>query len=227
MARGLGVGGTDDAHRFLIAWVWFNPAGADQAWSLRNAAVNYMDHHISMADARETVDHALDMRARRKADELAHWLGITPEMRERFHLRTIGAIGSSKRLRTMQRKRKAKARAAERRKAAGATPHAKSLARTKPWEALGMSRSTWYRMGRPETRETISCALVLAYPSARNSLTNQKEALRATRPPNRARPRGPRVRPRNEPQKLGKIARAAVVGIVPRAVLGDEGKDGA
>ena len=68
-------------------------------------------------------------RARRKADELAHWLGITPEMRERFHLRTIGAIGSSKRLRTMQRKRKAKARAAERRKAAGCDPACRVVAR--------------------------------------------------------------------------------------------------
>jgi hypothetical protein len=27
---------------------------------------------------------------------------------------------------------------------------ANSLARAKPWEALGMSRATWYRKGKPE-----------------------------------------------------------------------------
>lgn len=27
---------------------------------------------------------------------------------------------------------------------------ANALTRTKPWEALGMSRATWYRRGKPE-----------------------------------------------------------------------------
>ena len=27
---------------------------------------------------------------------------------------------------------------------------ASALTRTKPWEALGMSRATWYRKGKPE-----------------------------------------------------------------------------
>jgi hypothetical protein len=27
---------------------------------------------------------------------------------------------------------------------------ANSIARTKPWEKLGMSRATWYRKGKPE-----------------------------------------------------------------------------
>jgi hypothetical protein len=29
---------------------------------------------------------------------------------------------------------------------------AKSLARSKPWEALGMSRATWYRKGKPNVK---------------------------------------------------------------------------
>lgn len=27
---------------------------------------------------------------------------------------------------------------------------ANSISRAKPWEALGMSRATWYRLGKPE-----------------------------------------------------------------------------
>lgn len=29
---------------------------------------------------------------------------------------------------------------------------ASSLTRSKPWEALGMSRATWYRKGKPEPK---------------------------------------------------------------------------
>lgn len=29
---------------------------------------------------------------------------------------------------------------------------ANSINRTKPWEALGMSRATWYRKGKPEPK---------------------------------------------------------------------------
>lgn len=29
---------------------------------------------------------------------------------------------------------------------------ANSITRTKPWEALGMSRATWYRKGKPTAR---------------------------------------------------------------------------
>lgn len=29
---------------------------------------------------------------------------------------------------------------------------AKSLSKSKPWEALGMSRATWYRKGKPEPK---------------------------------------------------------------------------
>lgn len=52
-----------------------------------------------------------------------------------------------------------------RRRAAGAvdreTYEANSLARQKPWEALGMSRATWYRAGKPQpaNNETSACVL--------------------------------------------------------------------
>ena len=37
---------------------------------------------------------------------------------------------------------------------------ANALSRSKPWEALGMSRATWYRKGKPEpTLETPNLAV--------------------------------------------------------------------
>ena len=37
---------------------------------------------------------------------------------------------------------------------------ANALTRTKPWEALGMSRATWYRKGKPEFKpETPNLAV--------------------------------------------------------------------
>jgi hypothetical protein len=43
---------------------------------------------------------------------------------------------------------------AKKRKAEGATMRCDSLARTKPWEKLGISRRTWERRGRPSTEPT-------------------------------------------------------------------------
>jgi len=52
----------------------------------------------------------------------------------------------------LARKRDAGRKRAQR-AAAGATPHEQSKARLKPWEAVGMSRATWYRQGRPQPVE--------------------------------------------------------------------------
>ena len=37
---------------------------------------------------------------------------------------------------------------------------ANSINRSKPWEALGMSRATWYRKGKPATRATSSAPVL-------------------------------------------------------------------
>lgn len=54
-------------------------------------------------------------------------------------------------------------RATERRRAAGAMERAiyeaNSLSRKKPWEALGMSRASWYRAGKPMPGETSPSVL--------------------------------------------------------------------
>src|SRR5690606_12801147 len=55
-----------------------------------------------------------------------------------------------------------------RRRAAGAidraTYEANSLSRRKPWEALGMSRRTWYRVGKPMPPESGTSPCVLQEP---------------------------------------------------------------
>ena len=49
---------------------------------------------------------------------------------------------------------KNRARMALKRLKDGAAPRAGSLSRTKPWEALGMSRAAWYRRGKPSAEPT-------------------------------------------------------------------------
>jgi len=79
-----------------------------------------------------------------KNDTLINLFQITTD--EQRHLKTI--IGPEM---ALERDRK---RHEDRRRASGAvdrvTYESNSLSRQKPWEALGMSRRTWYRAGKPE-----------------------------------------------------------------------------
>lgn len=78
-----------------------------------------------------------------KNDTLINLFGITSD--EERQMRTLISEG-------MAKERHAK-REESRRRAAGAMERAKyeanSISKTKPWEALGMSRRTWYRAGKP------------------------------------------------------------------------------
>src|SRR5262249_36626913 len=69
------------------------------------------------------------------------------------------------------RKRKKRRREAVRRRANGARPHSESLSATKPWEALGMSRRTWYRR-RSGTVGTDSCPVDSIHRRARSCANN-------------------------------------------------------
>jgi hypothetical protein len=96
-----------------------------------------------------------------KADALAKELGLDYATRTRLNIRTIGAVDRTKAQRARRgKKRKAAAEAARRAKA-GAAPHAASAARTKPWEALGISRRTYYRNRANGTNGTNSCLILL------------------------------------------------------------------
>jgi hypothetical protein len=87
-------------------------------------------------------------------DKIAVRLHVSYEERQRLKLVTIGSFDVNKAGRTRLRKERQRLRdrirAAAERAARGAVPRAQyllahSLSRTRPWEAEGISRSTWER----------------------------------------------------------------------------------
>lgn len=82
------------------------------------------------------------------ADKLAWRLGVTYALRKDLDLRSIGACDVSKAERVLLRKVKDRLRKQEKRRAEGAKPQAESASRTKPWEAEGISKATYYRRRR-------------------------------------------------------------------------------
>jgi hypothetical protein len=87
------------------------------------------------------------------ADKLAWRLGLTMERRTMLKIKTIGAIDVKREDRPAWLAAHHRQRKGAERRAAGVKP--RDLANTdsarRPWEALGMSRATWYRKGKPET----------------------------------------------------------------------------
>ncbi|HBT1831525.1 TPA: replication protein [Klebsiella pneumoniae] len=103
-----------------------------------------------------------------KNDTLINLFQITDE--EQRQLKTI----ISKNEALERRRARDRKRDEERRRAAGAVERdvyeANSLTKQKPWEALGMSRAKWYRLGKPSGSETtpspITCHGQMAAKSA-------------------------------------------------------------
>lgn len=93
-----------------------------------------------------------------KADELAHALGVflTFAVREALKLTTIGSVDVDKVGRKQRRAERSKARSTDRRRKGGAVARAEyeanSESRTKPWEAEGISKRTYYRRKARETQ---------------------------------------------------------------------------
>jgi hypothetical protein len=79
------------------------------------------------------------------ADVAADRIWLDRETRDRLGIRTIGAHDFDKEDRAELRRLKHAAREACRRARQGATPRSACLARTRPWEALGISERTYYR----------------------------------------------------------------------------------
>ncbi|MCW2200440.1 hypothetical protein M2227_002530 [Bradyrhizobium elkanii] len=104
-------------------------------------------------EAEALIARVLRKPLRWRADTMAKRLNLMAAERQRLGITTIGAVDVDKAERLAKRKERAKLRQQQRRRDAGATTRAdyeaQSLSRTKPWEALGMSRRTWYRLGKP------------------------------------------------------------------------------
>lgn len=109
---------------------------------------------MAVADARALLNEALTMPRTWRADRLAWRLGLTSADRAALRITTIGAVDESRQQRATKRREAKRQREQERRKAAGSQPRAEYLAEQaatpKPWLALGMSRASWYRAGKPQ-----------------------------------------------------------------------------
>ncbi len=104
---------------------------------------------LDEASHEHMLSDALTVQLRYRADKLAWKLKVTAVERQELGLRTIGAIDQTKAERAAIAKAKRRARDIARRRAKGVKPREqyeeKSANRTKPWEAAGISRRTWYR----------------------------------------------------------------------------------
>lgn len=113
------------------------------------------ENEIAAAEA-----SAIGRRRMLSADDCAALLGVTMEQRQRLGLRTIGATDMAKAerqafMREVKRERDRERQTAKR-VADGHKPQLDSITRAKPWEALQMTRATWYRKGKPSLETTSS-----------------------------------------------------------------------
>jgi hypothetical protein len=151
LARHHGVADTNDLDRFLLAWFWHRPLTADRdpIGSLIDVAARMGKINLSTGCAKEIVDAARHGQLLGwKADELGQYLRLSDAVRTILGIRTIGAFDVSTRQRKARRKRKDRQRHETLRRERGAKPQAQSQARTKPWDAEGISESTWRRWQR-------------------------------------------------------------------------------
>ncbi|MBR1156585.1 hypothetical protein [Bradyrhizobium sp. JYMT SZCCT0428] len=104
---------------------------------------------MAVGEIRDLTATAIAKPFRWKADKLAKRLNLIEADRQRLGITTIGAVDVDKAARLTRRKERARLRREHQRRSAGAQKRidyeANSLSRTKPWEAMGISRRTWYR----------------------------------------------------------------------------------
>jgi hypothetical protein len=101
----------------------------------------------------KVITHVLACPRRWTADKMAWELGLTMAERSSLHITTIGALDSSVEKRKQLDKLRRREHEAAKRRERGAKPRAdyeaNSAEQLRPWEALGISRRTWYRRGKP------------------------------------------------------------------------------
>jgi hypothetical protein len=154
-ARHRSLPDTDDRDMLLRLWAWHNllsrrqhkdlkafgkRLGADLSDDEINAVIQYVGHHSRKFKART----------------LGKLLGLTGRIRAAERITTIEAIDVTPTQRKRIQKAKHAERGRQRRRAKGAKARAEYLAgsieRTRPWEAEGISRRTWFRRRKKATR---------------------------------------------------------------------------
>jgi hypothetical protein len=121
------------------------------AWSRRWAS------WLPVGEAKQVAKRVAAKPCKWTADSLARELNVTKVERDTLGLTTIGAVDFTKRQRTKAAKERRSQRDRKRRERAAAEAGRILRARAgrprstgaRPWELAGMTRSTWYRKGKP------------------------------------------------------------------------------
>jgi hypothetical protein len=147
--------GRDDAFVMAHALAWRpNAQRRIPAWLSLNAP------WMGSTEAQALTTTVIAKPIRWSADKLGKRLNLTEADRHRLKITTIGSVDVNKAERLARRQERKRLREQERRRAAGAKSRAEyeaqSISKAKPWEALGMSRASWYRHQR-QTAETSPC----------------------------------------------------------------------
>ena len=140
--------GRDDARLMLHHLVHYavDPRGRMVGWLAMRCP------WMPRAEAEQLLENVIAKPRRFKADTLAAKLNLTAADRARWKITTIGAVDLLKDKRIAARRERDRQRKIRDRRARGVQQRAKYLAsvsaKSKPWEAAGMSRATWYRRQR-------------------------------------------------------------------------------
>ena len=146
--------GRDDVLILVHHLYWAGPA--EGAGKRIRAGCEIAAPWMTSPEVAELHAKVVNRPLRYKADTLAKKLNLTEAERQRLHIRTIGAVDMTKAERLEARKLRDRQTKRAKRRAQGARSRteyeAKSISRTKPWEAEGISRKTWYKRRRQKAR---------------------------------------------------------------------------
>jgi hypothetical protein len=115
---------------------------------------------FSEREAESLIERTIIRPIKWKADTLAKRLNLADAERSKLAIKTIGAIDCTKAQRASKRRQQKRLAKEAKRRAAGAKAQSRSASRTKPWEDLSISRSTWYRQMRQFRTQYKTCSTV-------------------------------------------------------------------
>jgi len=123
-----------------------------QAWAQQYTPRLLGEHPLEWFVAAE--NEAMRFPRYLSGDDIAKLLKVNADEVKRFDLRTFGAIDRSAKQRKVERKAADRAYQKRKRQEKGATPRERSLVAQKPWTAMGISRSAFYKRSLHRTNPT-------------------------------------------------------------------------